>query len=253
MFVRHGDAQFFTVSFGAGPRTIVALGGWAGNWELWAEPFAHLSKTWRTVAYDHRGVGATLSPVESISVESMTADVFAILDALEIERCVLAGESAGAAIVLLAALLHPERFDGLVLVDGLFHRPERQGPDPFVLGLQSDFEATVGWFVDACVPEPDSAAVRHWGRQILMRAAPDAAIRLYQCMDGIDLRLDVSRIALPTLILHGELDALVSVADAAWLAGAMPHSRLEILEGAGHVPTVTRPAEVAAAINAFFQ
>lgn len=253
MFICHGNAEFFTVSFGVGPRTIVALGGWAGSWELWAGPFEHLSKTWRTVAYDHRGAGATLAPVESISVESMTADVFAILDALAIDRCVLAGESAGAAIVLQAALLHPERFDGLVIVDGLFHRPAPQGPDPFVLGLQADFEATVGWFADACVPEIDSAAMRRWGRQILMRAAPAAAIRLYQCMDGIDLRPEVGRIALPTLILHGELDALVSVESARWLAGAMPNSRLEILAGAGHVPTVTRPAEVATAINSFFQ
>ncbi len=253
MFVRHGDAEVFTVSFGAGPRAIVALGGWAGSWELWAGPFAHLSKTWRTVAYDHRGAGATIAPVESISVESMTADVFAIMDVLEIERCVLAGESAGAAIVLQAALLHPEQFEGLVLVDGLTYRPMPQGPDPFVLGLQSDFEATVGRFVDACVPEPDSIAVRQWGRQILMRSAPAAAIRLYQCMDGIDLRPHVGHIALPTLILHGELDALVSVAAAEWLAAAMPNSRLEIFAGAGHVPTVTRPVEVATAINSFFQ
>ena len=253
MFIRRGDAEFFAVSFGAGPRTIVALGGWAGSWELWAGPFTHLSQTWRTVAYDHRGAGATVAPVESISFESMTADVFTLLDALEIERCVLAGESAGAAIVLQAALLHPERFDGLVLVDGLIHRPAPQGPDRFLLGLQSDFEATVGWFVDTCVPERDCAAVRRWGRQILMRAEPAAAIRLHQCMDGIDLRPHVSGIALPALILHGELDVFVPAESARWLARTMPNSRLEVFAGAGHVPTVTRSAEVAAAINSFFQ
>lgn len=252
MFIRHSDAEFFTVSFGAGPRTILALGGWTGSWELWAGPFEHLSKTWRAVAYDHRGAGATVAPVESISLETMAADVFAVMDALAIERCVLAGESAGAAVVLQAALMEPQRFNGLVLVDGLYHRPTPQGPDPFVLGLQSDYEATVGWFVDACVPEPDCAAVRRWGRQILARASQDAAVRLYQCMDGIDLRPQLSHIVQPTLVIHGELDAIVSLDESQWLASQIPHSRLNIFAETGHVPTVTRPAAVAAAIDEYF-
>ncbi len=252
MFIRHGDAQFFTVSFGAGPRTILALGGWAGSWELWAGPFEHLSKTWRTVAYDHRGAGATVAPVESISLETMATDVFAVMDALAIERCVLAGESAGAAVVLQAALMQPQRFSGLVLVDGLYYRPAPQEPDPFVLGLQSDFDATIAWFVDACVPEPDSDAIKRWGRQILARSSQEAAIRLYQSMDGIDLRPQVGNIVLPALIIHGELDALVSLESARSLAEAMPNSRLIVLPETGHVPTVTRPAAVAAAIEEFF-
>ncbi|MEZ4771469.1 MAG: alpha/beta hydrolase [Caldilineales bacterium] len=252
MYIRRGDAEFFTVSFGAGPRTVLALGGWAGSWELWAGPFEILSRTWRTVAYDHRGAGATVAPVESISLETMAADVFTIMDALEIDRCVLAGESAGAAVVLHAAIMQPERFTGLVLVDALYHRPAPQAPDPFVLGLQANFEATVAWFVDACVPEPDSAVVRRWGRQILARSGQEAAIRLYQSMDGIDMRPVVGDIALPALIIHGEQDALVPLEAACSLAEAIPNSRLVVLPDTGHVPTVTRPAEVAAAIDEYF-
>ena len=58
---------------------------------------------------------------------------------------------------------------------------------------------------------------------------------------------------MPTLIIHGDADALVPLADAEWLAGRLPQARLHIVRGGGHVPTVTRPVEVAAAIDAYFR
>ncbi len=206
------------------------------------------------MAYDHRGAGATVAPAESITLEAMVDDLFAVLDTLGIETCVLAGESSGAAVVLLAALQHPHRFEGLVLVDGLTYRPAPLGPDPFVLGLETDFETTIGRFVDWCVldSEPNSAAIRRWGRQILARSPAASAIKLHECLYGLDLRPDVARIILPTLIIHGEEDALVPLADAQWLAAHLPNSQLHVVSGAGHVPTVTRPLEVAEAINRFF-
>ncbi len=254
MFIPHAGAQLYTVEFGNSPRTILAHGGWAGSWELWTEPFTILSKTWRTVAYDHRGTGATIAPAASISQEALVGDLFAVLDALGIERCVLTGESAGAAVVLRAALEQPPRFTGLVLVDGLVHQTVPDGPDPFVRGLQTDFEATIGRFADACVPEtePDCAAIRRWGRQILSRSPAALAIRLYESMYGVDLRPEVAQITQPTLILHGETDTIVPVSDAEWLASHIPNSRLQIIPGAGHVPTMTRPREVADAVNNFF-
>ena len=94
MFIEHDQAQLYAVDFGAGPQTLLAHGGWIGSWELWAEPFAYLSKSWRTAAYDHRGSGATIAPVESITMENMAAALFAVMDKLEIQKCILAGESA---------------------------------------------------------------------------------------------------------------------------------------------------------------
>ena len=255
MFISHAGAELFTVDFGSRTApTLVAHGGWAGSWELWTEPFSLLNQTWRTVAYDHRGAGASVAPAESISIEALVGDLFAVLDALDIVTCVLAGESSGAAVVLRAALQQPHRFDGLVIVDGLFYRPAPSGPDPFVLGLAADFETTVGRFVDWCVldSEPNSTVIRRWGRQILGRSPAASAIRLYECMYGLDLRPDVVRIVQPTLVIHGSEDALVPLADAQWLAAQLPTSELVVVQGAGHVPTVTRPHDVAAAINRFF-
>ena len=255
MFIPHNGAQLYTVEFGSGPRTILAHGGWAGSWELWTEPFIHLSKTWRTVAYDHRGTGVTIAAADSISIENMVNDLFAVMDKLEIEKCVLAAESAGGFVAISAVLQQPERFEGLVLVDVMYARKTPQGDPPFAIGLKTNFEKTVQDFVDVCVPEtePNSVEVRAWGRKIIFRASQASAIKLNECTYGIDFRPQVSKISLPTLIIHGDNDMLVPLSDAEWLASSIPNSHLSILKGAGHVPTVTRPREIAEEINRYFQ
>jgi pimeloyl-ACP methyl ester carboxylesterase len=252
MFVPVGDGLLHILSFGSGPQTLLAFGGWAGSWELWAATFGPLSQTWRTVAYDHRGSGATLTPLTSITAENMTADVFAVMDALNIDRCVLAAESAGATIALLTALARPERFTGLVLVDGVIYHPASSATSLSVRALQTDFEAAIGDFADRCVPDPDEVAIRNWGRHILRRSGSAAAARLIECLSGIDLRPRVAEIALPTLIIHSEGDAIVSAHESRWLAGQMPNATLHVLPGGSHVPTMTRPDEVAAIINRAF-
>jgi len=255
MFIPHNGAQLYTVEFGSGPRTILAHGGWAGSWELWTEPFIHLSKTWRTVAYDHRGTGVTIAAADSISIENMVNDLFAVMDKLEIEKCVLAAESAGGFVAISAVLQQPERFEGLVLVDVMYARKTPQGDPPFAIGLKTNFEKTVQDFVDVCVPEtePNSVEVRAWGRKIIFRASQPSAVKLNECTYGIDFRPQVSKISLPTLIIHGDNDMLVPLSDAEWLASSIPNSHLSILKGAGHVPTVTRPREIAEEINRYFQ
>ena len=124
MFLKFADADLFATSFGDGPRTIVAHGGWVGSGELWHPPFEQLSRGWRAVTYDHRGTGTTVNRAAVITFELLVNDLFRVLDALQIDGCVLAGESAGAAVVLEAALRQPGRFSGLVLVDGRYQAPD---------------------------------------------------------------------------------------------------------------------------------
>jgi pimeloyl-ACP methyl ester carboxylesterase len=254
MFVPHNSAQLYTVKFGSGPRTILAHGGWIGSWELWAEPFADLSKTWRTVAYDHRGTGATYAPVDSISMEAMVDDLFAVMDNLKIDTCVLAAESAGGMVTVQAALRQPERFSGLVLVDALLHSRGDGNDEGFIQGLKTNYEKTIGQFVDACVPESETnyREIRNWGRKVLFRASPEAAVRLMECTYGIDLRPRLAHIQIPTLLLHGDHDSIVSLGDSEHAASQIPDSCLHVLRGAGHVPTMTRSQEVAEQISQYF-
>jgi pimeloyl-ACP methyl ester carboxylesterase len=179
-------------------------------------------------------------------------DVFAVLDACNVEHCVLAAESAGALIALGAALKHPKRITGLVIVDGLYFRERSAEKDLFLLGLRESYSVTLDRFIEACVPEPDSDHIKRWGRQILDRASQEAAIALYLSAGEIDLRDELIQISQPTLILHGEADGIVPVEAAHRLADILPNAKLSILPGAGHVPTMTCPQEVAHEILDFF-
>lgn len=252
MFIQHNDADLFVVSFGSAPRTLVGLGGWTGSWEVWADVFGLLSPSWRTVGIDHRGTGATIAPPESISIAQMTADLFAVLDKLGIEKCVLAAESSGTAVALTAAQQQPERFEGLVLVGGLYYRPDSAEPDRFLMGLERGYETAVNQFITTCLPETNSPAIHQWANKILMRASQDAAIALYKANFGLDLRPILRHITTPTLIIHGDADRIVPVAAAHWLATQLPNNQFTILPGAGHAPMMTMPHEVAAAINNTF-
>ena len=254
MFIAHNAAQLYTVEFGSGPHTILAHGGWTGSWELWAGPFTLLSKSWRTVAYDHRGTGATLAPLDSISIENMVADVFAVMDQMDIQTCVLTAESAGGIVAATAVLQQPQRFDGLVLVDALIHNEDGESDAAFIHGLKTDFVQTVGRFADACVPEtePHSSEVRSWGRKILTRASPESSVKLLEATHGIDLRPKLAQIRIPTLVIHGDHDSVVPLRDSENIVGSVPDSCLRLIQGAGHVPTMTRPMEVAQEIDRYF-
>ena len=106
--------KVFALSVGAGPRTIPAHSGWIGNFEDWIATLAPLSERWRTVVYDHRGAGETVVSPERISHEALVDDVFRVMDAMGIERCVMAGFSRGSVTALRAVMRSPERFDGLL-------------------------------------------------------------------------------------------------------------------------------------------
>ena len=180
--------------------------------------------------------------------QGLVDDLFSVLDYYDVDRCVVAGESMGALTVIEAVLRQPARFEGLVLVDGV---TETSGQVTDHSAVRDGYDSYVPAFVDACIPEPGSEHLRQWGRQILMRADPDAAAGMLESHDVPRIAADLGAITIPTLVIHGRCDVIVapSVGEAA--AAAIQHAELVVIEDAGHVPTLTRPREVVAAITAW--
>lgn len=253
MFLDVNGVRLHTVVFGAGPRTFVAIGGWTGSWEVWEEPIALLSAAdWRCIAYDHRGSGE--SPVDPalITVERMVEDVAAVLDALGVERCVLAGESQGGAIVQYAAARDASRFSGLVL-SAPAATGRSEGFGGFADACRADYPAAVEGFVEGCFPEPDIDHIRRWARNILLRAEPEQAARIIEMWRDDDVPdVDPRLIDIPTLILHGTGDVIVPIERSRSLVELLPDAELVEFDGSGHVPTMTRPRDVVDAIQRRF-
>jgi len=252
LFHEAGSRQIHSVSFGDGPGTFVGVAGSFANWEVWAPTFELLSPNWRVVGFDHDGVGQTKVPLEEITHERHLETLFSVLDAQGVERCVIAGDSSNAALAIAAVLQQPDRFDGLVIVNGEawgFDTPVRHG---FVEGLRTNFEGTLDFFVKLVFPEPNSDHLKAWLRDVIVQTGPEAAARIIEGYYGLDLRPRLGEVGVPAMIVHGVLDATspTSMDDVKALAEGLD-ADLHLIEGAGHLPLWSRPQEVAGHIDAF--
>lgn len=251
MFITRPDADLHVLSFGQGPITLLAVGGWTGSGEIWLDLFGHLVH-WRCVALDHRGTGATTQR-GPITVDAMADDLLAVADALQLGPCVLAAESAGAAVALRAVQKAPTRFLGQVLVGPAWQRVEPGTQDGFIAQLRRDYTATLRAFIDNCLPETPSPQLRRWALQMLLRADVEDAVALLRARTQLPPDDTLPLLSVPTLLLHGLNDRIVPVSASRQLARQLAQCELQELPGLGHVPIVTAPADVAARIDAFGQ
>jgi pimeloyl-ACP methyl ester carboxylesterase len=253
MFHTCGNYRVHSVSFGDGPGTFVGVAGSFANWEIWEPTFELLSQHCRVIGFDHNGVGETKVDLEDITHEGRVETLISVLDARDVERCVVAGDSSNATVAIEAVLRQPDRFDGLMIVNGSAWDFDRPAVRRFVDGLRAHYDVTVDFFVDFVFPEPNTDHLKRWLRDIIDRTGPDAAARILESYYGLDLRDRLEGIRVPTMVVHGELDSLSesSLSDARTLADAIDDSELCVLEGAGHVSIMSRPHDVSKLIDRF--
>ena len=249
MFIQRPNAHLNTLSFGQGPLTLLAVGGWVAGGEIWYDTFGHLPN-WRCVSVDHRGSGASMHS-GPITMSDMADDLLAVADALKLGNCVIASESSGAAAALLAIQRAPTRFVGQVLVGAAWERMEAGAFDNFIASLRRDYAAALRGFIDNCLPETNSPELRHWGLQMMSRSSVDHAVDLLRSREHILPPSESPLHSLPALLIHGDNDRIVPVESSRRLAKRLPNAELHVLAGLGHVPICTEAAQVAALIDGF--
>src|SRR5689334_24104580 len=106
------------VRSGRGAPVLVFVHGFACTHEDWRAQLEHFAATHEVVACDLRAHGATPGRAHECSIEHYGGDVAALVNNLELDRCVLIGHSMGCRVVLEANRLIADKVAGLVLVDG---------------------------------------------------------------------------------------------------------------------------------------
>jgi pimeloyl-ACP methyl ester carboxylesterase len=200
-----------------------------------------------------RGHGDADKPPSGYSLEELSGDVAAFLDAVGVGRAVVVGHSSGGYVAQRFALDHPDRLLGLVLVGAPRSLHGRRAPfaaaveameDPVDPDLVRQVLATFPLtgpvptaFVDAMIAESAKVPAGVWRTALaeLTAAVPPT---------------ETATITLPTLILWGEQDELLRSEQEA-LAAAIPGSRLIGYPDTGHLIVWERPRQVAADIAAF--
>lgn len=127
---------------GGGDATpVVFLHSTAGNADQWSAQLGHLRSRRRAVALEWRGHGRTGVPTDGdYGIATAAREVFGAVEGLGLGRFVLVGHSGGALVALQCAADHPERVEGLLLVDpaGDLGRVPAEMTEPFFSGIQSE-------------------------------------------------------------------------------------------------------------------
>jgi len=210
---------------GAGPPLIL-LHGLAGSARWWARNIPALSRSFRVVALDLPGFGASARGGRLI-LDEAAGEVAAAMDRLEIARASVIGHSMGGLIAAGLAADHPARVDRLVLVDAAFLSLRRSK-----VRSVSGPAVTLRWTAPSLLP----IVLRDSLRSGPVRLA-DASIQVVRA----DWRAKLPAIEAPTLVIWGEHDGICPPIIGRRIVEAIPGSRLVVLQGAAHNPMWEQP------------
>jgi 3-oxoadipate enol-lactonase len=240
----HGlDIAYQTV----GPRTspaVVLLHGWASSLRMWVGTQGHLAERFRTYALDLPGHGESSKPDWSwYSIPNFVGVVQAFLAELGLEGATLIGHSMGGTIALELAAREDPRIDRVVavnaVVSGQVYSRAFAIPGTWVEPALRVSRRV--WPAASRVLQHPPAAVRRRtsesalrNTEDLGRTTADSALGSLRAVLAWDLRDRLHRIRARTLIVVGEADHLVSPAEGAAAAGAVPGARLVRLKAAHH-------------------
>lgn len=242
----------YSLRDGDGPM-VVLLHEMGGCLESWDGVVEALPAHYACLAYDARGAGLSEKPAEPPTVEALSADLAALLDALDIHRpVVLAGCAVGAAVATRFAADHASRVSHLVLLapaTGI--APERRAA---LLDLADAIErdgmrARIALRFDHSYAEhyfkgrTDREAVR----ARLLQNDPRSYAATYRMLCAMNLGDAFAKIAAPTLVIAGAHDGTRPPELVEPIAAAIPNARFAVIES-GHAMPILTPALVADAI-----
>jgi pimeloyl-ACP methyl ester carboxylesterase len=263
--VPSGQARIVAYASGlADPQapTIVFLHAGVCDSRMWADQFNAFGATHRVVAFDRRGFGATTAVDEQyVNVH----DLWAVLDAFQIERAILVGCSQGGRVALDATLARPERVSALVLVAAAVGgAPEVHYDDPRIDALiaanemakaandleeQNRIEAHV-WLDGPFVEEGRVKGARR-DLFLKMNRIAKHAPKIGTTEPPDSAYANLARIAAPTLIVWGPHDVPSVVVNMRHAAATIPGARACELDGVAHLPSLEVPERFNAALASF--
>ncbi|MEU4085489.1 alpha/beta hydrolase [Streptomyces aureus] len=268
--VVHGYRRAYRMA-GEGPA-LVLIHGIGDSSATWAELIPDLARTHTVIAPDLLGHGDSDKPRADYSVAAYANGVRDLLATLDIESATLVGHSLGGGVAMQFAYQFPERTERLILVSAggvggevtpALRAVSLPGAHLLLSALRlPGMSLHVGLFlrlmrlVDADLARDAPELLN------LVDALPDATSRsaFIRTLRGVvDWRgqavtmLDRCYLTegMPTMLLWGDRDGVVPVRHAHGAHAAMPGSRLEIFEGAGHFPFHSDPARFLALVQEF--
>ena len=259
-----------------GPRTMAYLDSAPGNIELrtyvllhafpiganlWEPQMRSIPEGWRLITPDLRGFGGSteMDSVSAISMSDYAADLIDLLDELGIERLVLGGASMGGYATMAFLQSAGDRVDGLVLANtrATADSPEARANRRNMLALV-DREGPAGVARDMMpkllgkTTHETNPEVEAFVRRLIKQQSP-VAIRgaIHRMMHRPDSTALLAQVKIPTLVIAGEEDELIPIAEARAIAEAVTGATLVVIPRAGHLSNLEQPEAFNHALTAF--
>ncbi len=256
MVVRANGLEIGYQRVGEGPP-LVFVHGAAEDGRVWQPQLAALADEFTVVAWDEPGAGRSSNVPANFLLADYATCLAALIEALALGPAHVAGFSWGGTVVQELYRLRPELVTTLILVDTYAgwkgSLPEEEvrarvdGARRMLEAPSEDFDpALPGLFAGKppaeFIPllEEVAAAVR-----------PESLRTQLLLMAAADQRDLLPRIAVPTLLVWGELDARSPLSVARQFEQAIPNAKLVVIPGCGHMSNLERPDEFNEAVREF--
>ena len=253
---------------GSGPA-VVLLSGWPFDGRSW-EPQRHplLTAGYRVVTPDRRGFGRSSRPSVGYDFDTLAADVHRVMEELDLSGATLVGFSLGTGeVARYVGRYGTDRLRSLVMIESLAPSFVKSADNPNgvdeagVAGVQQaiadDRYAWLDGMMDTFLNLDDYLGKRVSEATVraMWNAGAEAGLRAtWACPRGWleDFTADIARIDVPTLLVHGTADRILSVeGQGRRLHAALPAARYVEIDGGPHINTVTHAAEVNRELLAF--
>lgn len=238
---------------------LLLINGLGANLEMWQPLVRELAEEHAIIAFDLPGTGRSARPRWPLRMAQLAEMVTDLLDELGYEQLDVLGYSLGGIVAQELAHRAPARIRRLVLcatTPGLPSMP----PNPIVTALMLTparyWNRQLAELILPIIAGGRTARdprVLRAGLQKRLVQPPSATGYLYQlyAMSGWSSHPWIRQVRHPALVMHGDRDPVVPLVNGRYLADALPHGRLHVVDGAGHLFLLDEPHSVAPALSEF--
>jgi pimeloyl-ACP methyl ester carboxylesterase len=242
------DFEMYYEDTGKG-TPLVLIHGVGGDSTEWSEVSPEMSKEIRCIAVDLRGHGKSEKPDMPYTQDMFADDVAALLDILKISKAYICGISMGGFVAQKMALTHPEKVDGLILIDTTPRMPAKSiqvagawGKAFAEKGLQAYIDAEIKDIFHPMFARRHKDAIKRFADSMKTREAKTSArVQQGYMKSPPVMEKDIKKIKAPTLIIHGREDGVVPAEEAELMHREIQNSQIAIIPFAGHGALLERP------------
>jgi non-heme chloroperoxidase len=245
------NAKLYVKDYGSG-KPVILIHGWPLSNEMWEYQVETLvENNFRVITYDRRGFGKSSQPWNGYSYDSLTDDLKAIIDQLELTDVTLVGFSMGGGEVVRYFSRHGgKNVIKAVLIASITpfllrttDNPEGRNPEDneersnTIKNDRIDFIDNFGksFFGVSLINKPLSTPLLEYYRMLCSAASPHATLECAKSFSTTDFRDEMSSINVPTLIIHGDEDDIVPIEISSEKASQLiPNNKFIVYEEAPH-------------------